>query len=425
MALSSVSEALCELGFSPLHEGDTSVARLWPRNRLAWICFSPLHEGDTSVAAAAMVESAHRKRFSPLHEGDTSVAMKAGTHGRRNRQFQSPSRGGHLCGPTNRPRGTYLEDVSVPFTRGTPLWRRSAQPGRCQSGVSVPFTRGTPLWRSITEAELLRGTSFSPLHEGDTSVAVDCVCGGSNHGKFQSPSRGGHLCGQVACRPVRPYLTVSVPFTRGTPLWLRIDASRRYSYPVSVPFTRGTPLWQSLPSVTQRTGLGFSPLHEGDTSVATSGSCVAGASAPFQSPSRGGHLCGFCEASHPRCRDNVSVPFTRGTPLWRISRMLRFSLVCGFSPLHEGDTSVAAICGRRSGLVHSFSPLHEGDTSVATDEVSTPASATKFQSPSRGGHLCGAERNSSGVSAAEVSVPFTRGTPLWRRAQWRRAWRRT
>ena len=38
------------------------------------LCFSPLHEGDTSVAFGQGVELSSPDRFSPLHEGDTSVA---------------------------------------------------------------------------------------------------------------------------------------------------------------------------------------------------------------------------------------------------------------------------------------------------------------------------------------------------------------
>ena len=40
-------------GFSPLHEGDTSVASKNQRMLRLESCFSPLHEGDTSVAEAA------------------------------------------------------------------------------------------------------------------------------------------------------------------------------------------------------------------------------------------------------------------------------------------------------------------------------------------------------------------------------------
>ncbi len=65
--------------------------------------FSPLHEGDTSVAAQTLrCEGVYMNRFSPLHEGDTSVALLLRVLG-----------GG---GP----------GVSVPFTRGTPPWLSGA-----------------------------------------------------------------------------------------------------------------------------------------------------------------------------------------------------------------------------------------------------------------------------------------------------------
>ena len=38
------------IGFSPLREGDTSVAVLWASARGYQFRFSPLREGDTSVA---------------------------------------------------------------------------------------------------------------------------------------------------------------------------------------------------------------------------------------------------------------------------------------------------------------------------------------------------------------------------------------
>ena len=83
----------------------------------------------------------------------------------------------------------------------------------------------------------------------------------------------------------------------------------------------------------------FSPLHEGDTSVARAKQGTYKVTFTFQSPSRGGHLCGFPPAAA--------------------------MLVDGFSPLHEGDTSVAAI------------------------PFGTAPCRNPFQSPSRGGHLCG------------------------------------
>src|ERR1035441_4659829 len=61
----------------------------------------------------------------------------------------------------------------------------------------------------------------------------------------------------------------------------------------------------------------FSPLHEGDTSVARDG-------AQLWMPPNG-----------------VSVPFTRGTPPWLRLAGAGLEVPRGFSPLHEGDTSVA------------------------------------------------------------------------------------
>ena len=64
-------------------------------------------------------------------------------------------------------------------------------------------------------------------------------------------------------------------------------------------------------------------------------------------------------------------------------------MLSGFSPLHEGDASVAPQPASHLPIeAPSFSPLHEGDASVA-------------------GRINGAQ------SRIHVSVPFTRGTPLW------------
>ena len=160
--------------------------------------------------------------FSPLHEGDASVAARA------------------------RLTALRMIVVSVPFTRGTPLWRWTSRCQTCGYWVSVPFTRGTPLWPSRRMGRRTRLPSFSPLHEGDASVA------------------------------------------------LAIEISTLPSSNVSVPFTRGTPLWREASA-----GMGdqqrqrFSPLHEGDASVALDDIRRLGDGA------------------------YVSVPFTRGTPLWR------------------------------------------------------------------------------------------------------------
>ena len=289
------------VGFSPLHEGDTSVAKPSLSDDLVYVRFSPLHEGDTSVAWLC------RSRihgFSPLHEGDTSVARARS----RGKQFQSPSRGGHLCGSLvadgraiSRFSPLHEGDTSVAAASG-------AVPSR--SRVSVPFTRGTPLWPRLRHlclgyafqspsrgghlcghvlAQSIVARRFSPLHEGDTSVAR--ILASSPESSFQSPSRGGHLCGPGSGF-VKPSVTaVSVPFTRGTPLWpVRMRRSRCVRS-------------------------GFSPLHEGDTSVAVASCCGRVTILRF-SPLHEGDT----SVAARRCLSSadlaVSVPFTRGTPLW-------------------------------------------------------------------------------------------------------------
>ena len=62
-------------------------------------------------------------------------------------------------------------------------------------GVSVPFARGTPPWPRMQAIKTQRMQRFSPLREGDTSVAGTCVRLRSAVRWFQSPSRGGHLRG--------------------------------------------------------------------------------------------------------------------------------------------------------------------------------------------------------------------------------------
>ena len=88
---------------------------------------------------------------------------------------------------------------------------------------------------------------------------------------------------------------------------------------------------------------GFSPLREGDTSVAVQVLAIEYPAFSFQSPSRGGHLRG---TSHPArlapLTSHVSVPFARGTPPWLRAVDADTALpLFGFSPLREGDTSVA------------------------------------------------------------------------------------
>ena len=123
------------------------------------------------MASPLPVTSSPKSCFSPLHEGDASVAAQEPHERESNCPFQSPSRGGRLCG----------------------------------SGV---------------QGDDQRHAGFSPLHEGDASVAVCDLFGRVIGPLFQSPSRGGRLCG----------LTMLTS-------WLRSQ-------------------------------IGFSPLHEGDASVA-------------------------------------------------------------------------------------------------------------------------------------------------------------
>ena len=243
------------------------------------------------------------------------------------------------CLAVRRPRS-----VSVPFTRGTPPWRQpllltvptswSFSPlhegdtsvasirwrySISRHFVSVPFTRGTPPWQLPPLTILMPVLCFSPLHEGDTSVA-DVGAGGQGRDRaFQSPSRGGHL--------------------RGSTRRKRESRCLRC----------------------------FSPLHEGDTSVAgaidSSLQIVMGFA--FQSPSRGGHLRGTVDSCAQRGTASVSVPFTRGTPPWPAGSMASMTGLTCFSPLHEGDTSVASPRSARDRI------------------------GCRFQSPSRGGHLRG------------------------------------
>src|ERR1019366_6615949 len=158
--------------------------------------------------------------------------------------------------------------------------------------------------------------------------------------------------------------SVSVPFTRGTPPWL-IRVSRAVSYFfVSVPFTRGTPPWPHF---------------------------------------RVGSAKLFC----------VSVPFTRGTPPWPRPLATANDTLPSFSPLHEGDTSVAQRARGVAALLMPFqSPSRGGHLRGGTRSL-TATVLSAFQSPSRGGHLRGGEIALVAGSSIHVSVPFTRGTPPW------------
>ena len=306
-------------------------------------------------------------------------------------QFQSPSRGGHLCGHWKVAAGNPLGGFQSPSRGGhlcgeVLLWATSHNP-RFQSPSRGGHLCGLPRqfgmrWLPWSFSPLHEGdtsvaaklavlvnvaASFSPLHEGDTSVALAEVVEVAAHAVFQSPSRGGHLCGALVLADSEAHVDVSVPFTRGTPLWLSVATGGGFAVP------------------------GFSPLHEGDTSVAN-GASGAGVfvCTMFQSPSRGGHLCGDAKPRPTVAQILVSVPFTRGTPLWRCLALSTWTPDTGFSPLHEGDTSVAMISGGRATVHHLVSvPFTRGTPLWPPGQRSLRSHPTWFQSPSRGGHLCG------------------------------------
>ena len=236
---------------------------------------------------------------------------------------------------------------------------------------------------------------FSPLHEGDASVA-NYGCGVSPfHWSFQSPSRGGRLCGPGFRRRGLCRVRVSVPFTRGTPLWRGSRAFGLRSGRVSVPFTRGTPLWRRKRRPKLGPWPGFSPLHEGDASVAGTGRRRARDRHRFSPLHEGDASVAMARVRLCGRPILVSVPFTRGTPLWHPSG--------GVDALGNEQFQSPSRGGRLCGILSDFgypypcpgfSPLHEGDASVA---------------------LSCAE---AGDGVGQVSVPFTRGTPLWRRFRW-------
>jgi len=208
--------------------------------------------------------------------------------------------------------------------------------------VSVPFARGTPPWPDPQLGGPRESPCFSPLREGDTSVAITPRASTYTIDVFQSPSRGGHLRGR-----------------NGT---LYKGMSGMFQSPSRGGHLRG--VGRTRPSTAWRTC--FSPLREGDTSVACSCHHVLRRRYCF-SPLREGDtsvaprqqvLTGFLE---------VSVPFARGTPPWR------------------------APCVPEPTGIECFSPLREGDTSVASLFDLCAQEFVKFQSPSRGGHLRGGD----------------------------------
>ena len=322
-----------------------------------------------------------------------SASRKCASRSRRTRNllFQSPSRGGHLRGGSRRRLWKSMFPVSVPFARGTPPWRIGSSVTRWDSSgfsplregdtsvagrrqlhstdgrnVSVPFARGTPPWLPAIEDD-----ATSPF-------------------KFQSPSRGGHLRGRVDSEEIERWVRVSVPFARGTPPWLALYTPPFRSASVSVPFARGTPPWQwprrglRCPTTTVSVPFarGTPPWHRGGVRGAGQGS-------KFQSPSRGGHLRGKRNMTLKQKLHFVSVPFARGTPPWHSLQSIRATTMGCFSPLREGDTSVAMrtyFLGARAFLVSV--PFARG----------TP--------PWRLGTIVV-------ILLICVSVPFARGTPPW------------
>ncbi len=157
--------------------------------------------------------------------------------------------------------------------------------------ASVPFARGTPPWRRHSCRRPAAILSFSPLREGDTSVASPSCSSTSSTTEFQSPSRGGHLRGLFTMNMEGTNYTVSVPFARGTPPWLRGGELEEFNLFVSVPFARGTPPWPrwagdaTLELMFQSPSRGGHLRGDADVQLGAGG-------LQFQSPSRGGHLRG-------------------------------------------------------------------------------------------------------------------------------------
>ena len=239
--------------------------------------------------AHAGVETHRRSRFqSPSRGGHLRGGRSNARHRRCSSEFQSPSRGGHLRGRLQRRCRTQIVEFQSP-SRGGHLRGLADARLRDARRVSVPFTRGTPPWPDAQDDVTAFDLCFSPLHEGDASVALPngvCLCADTD---------------------------VSVPFTRGTPPWPCVTGKGLALRRVSVPFTRGTPPWPRPDRPRRIFDTSFSPLHEGDTSVAGS------------------------RSGHPPPDISVSVPFTRGTPPWPPSSLPPAAL-SSFSPLPDGGT---------------------------------------------------------------------------------------
>ena len=135
-------------------------------------CFSPLHEGDASVAVA--FDIAGRvvvPCFSPLHEGDASVASAGPGCHHHGRQFQSPSRGGRLCGDAAVPASVTVPGFQSP-SRGGRLCGTGSLAVQVQSlGFQSPSRGGRLCGSPRLGLRGTRNSGFSPLHEGDASVA--------------------------------------------------------------------------------------------------------------------------------------------------------------------------------------------------------------------------------------------------------------
>ena len=153
--------------------------------------------------------------------------------------------------------------------RGTPSLRIAGLRTPKRHSVSVPFTRGTPSLVGPERCARIQRLRFSPLHEGDAFVApaaartlhrcLHCfsplhegdafVAGPAirmtmfNCFSFSPLHEGDTSVGAIRAAPRLRSLSVSVPFTRGTPS-LAVSRHIRigmHDHVVSVPFTRGTP----------------------------------------------------------------------------------------------------------------------------------------------------------------------------------------
>jgi hypothetical protein len=146
---------------------------------------------------------------------------------------------------------------------------------------------------------------------------------------LQSPSRGGHLRGACAKRPVLERLSFS-PLREGdtsVATWLRWRGTRWEV--VSVPFARGTPPWRRA-IVVPTDGPQFQSPSRGGHLRGTQLLGNIFRTMQFQSPSRGGHLRGCSPRSRESTENRVSVPFATGKPPWRHQPGNRFHCGCMF-----------------------------------------------------------------------------------------------